>query len=1340
LTSGYSFGFEDPRVGRPFEEKVWSKKSNPSDENSRTLWKRTLTEWDAKQPASNNPLGVTRDARVKRSVSIIFENGQALATLNETDYDENGSTDPQFFSHLNPIRQKGYYFKALDLNTAKTADLATIAALFGSGDLASVSETDYAYLENYKARGILGRPTETRVLNPANTSEVLSSRQFVYDEAQYPILDSGTVAGWQDPGSGLRGNVTTTKTLLKDPTATGVTWIETHAQYDNFGNLRKAWDASGDASRFVETIYENTTEKPYKFAYPTKMISPAPDPNDTGHGSPANSEVSTLYDFNTGLVKNVTDANGQVTTTEYEDSMLRPTKVIAPNGAQAISIYGEPDSNGHFPAGELFVKAKKQIDELNWDEAVTKTDAMGRTIETQAKDSQGDVFVKTRYDELGRVTCVSNPYRTGENVYWNRTRYDDQSRPVETYAPVVSTHPTECNGGDSLGTTAFDISTVSGYVGTVVISTDASGRKGRSITNALGQLIRVDESTAFGGTVTNDLGTLAAPHQPTLYRYDALGKMVKVTQGVQNRYFLYDNLGRLLRVKQPEQEANTDLATTINGSDNNTWSAGFTYDVLGNVLTATDANGTVIHNDYDNAGRIKTRSYSNEPQGITTPAVSFYYDGKGLSDTVGFALGKLTKVTNSVSETRYTNFDNMSRVLSSEQITEGQTYPSSYKYNLSGTLIEQTYPSGEIVRNFLESDGDLSRVAVSGHTYAGDFNYTANGGIAALKLGNGLWETAQFNTRQQVTQLGLGATSSNADLWKVDFEYGELQSDGTTVDSTKNTGNIAKQTLTIPNVSFAQTYKYDSLYRLTEAKETTGSQNWIQNFGYDRYGNRTGFNQQIGSLAGNTTPAVSPNTNRFTAQEFVYDKNGNITNDGQGTSSGRSFTFNGDNKQTVVKDAYGAVKGRYFYDGEGKRVKKIAFEGASNEERTIFVYDTMGKLIAEYSNQVSPAPTVSYTTTDHLGSPRVITDKSGTVTSRRDYMPFGEELNAGTPNRTESAKYSLTGDTLRKKFTGYEKDAETGLDFAEARYYQNQHGRFTTIDPLLASGKSANPQTLNRYVYVVNNPILLTDPSGLDPIWTYYTNASGGQSYKMFKSQKEVDEANDLRKTEACKDNPGCFEYKVWGGGNWVLWNNRIGGWLRDDGDIDKFSLQGFGTDEQWNELVSDWYAGKGLNDSWQKIFQIAFENEAATGLDNFNCGVLGGARRIEHDGGIQSALQAAPFVLPITGRLSPAGRNAFAAIEEALPAVRNAVHGNSLSSMRPTWGYKLFSTDGKFLKNGITSAAEPERRYTQSFMADKFMKAEMFPNRRAAYNWEYNQNMVNPGPLNKERYILKTP
>jgi RHS repeat-associated protein len=109
----------------------------------------------------------------------------------------------------------------------------------------------------------------------------------------------------------------------------------------------------------------------------------------------------------------------------------------------------------------------------------------------------------------------------------------------------------------------------------------------------------------------------------------------------------------------------------------------------------------------------------------------------------------------------------------------------------------------------------------------------------------------------------------------------------------------------------------------------------------------------------------------------------------------------------------------------------------------------------------------------------VITDKNGNVTSRRDFLPFGEELTPDGTFRSSTNKFTYGEDNVRKRFTGYEKDQETGLDFAEARYYNNVHGRFTAVDPLLASGKSGNPQSFNRYAYTMNQPLTMTDKTGL---------------------------------------------------------------------------------------------------------------------------------------------------------------------------------------------------------------------------------------------------------------------
>jgi RHS repeat-associated protein len=114
---------------------------------------------------------------------------------------------------------------------------------------------------------------------------------------------------------------------------------------------------------------------------------------------------------------------------------------------------------------------------------------------------------------------------------------------------------------------------------------------------------------------------------------------------------------------------------------------------------------------------------------------------------------------------------------------------------------------------------------------------------------------------------------------------------------------------------------------------------------------------------------------------------------------------------------------------------------------------------------------------DQLGTPRMMVNRSGSLASvkRHDYLPFGEELYVGTGGRTWGQGY--TGDSVRQKFTGYERDAESGLDYAHARYYANAQGRFSSPDPFF--GSIGNPQTLNRYAYVRNNPTNLVDPSGL---------------------------------------------------------------------------------------------------------------------------------------------------------------------------------------------------------------------------------------------------------------------
>jgi RHS repeat-associated protein len=108
---------------------------------------------------------------------------------------------------------------------------------------------------------------------------------------------------------------------------------------------------------------------------------------------------------------------------------------------------------------------------------------------------------------------------------------------------------------------------------------------------------------------------------------------------------------------------------------------------------------------------------------------------------------------------------------------------------------------------------------------------------------------------------------------------------------------------------------------------------------------------------------------------------------------------------------------------------------------------------------------------DHLGSGHFLTALGGSVAYRGEYDPHGQMVLETAP----------VGNYINsKKFTGYERNWATGLDYAKARNYQRTRGRFTTPDPLsVLAADLTNPQSLNRYAYVGNDPINFVDPTGL---------------------------------------------------------------------------------------------------------------------------------------------------------------------------------------------------------------------------------------------------------------------
>jgi RHS repeat-associated protein len=299
---------------------------------------------------------------------------------------------------------------------------------------------------------------------------------------------------------------------------------------------------------------------------------------------------------------------------------------------------------------------------------------------------------------------------------------------------------------------------------------------------------------------------------------------------------------------------------------------------------------------------------------------------------------------------------------------------------------------------------------------------------------------------------------------------------------------------------------------VTETYQNYAATSFKQSYLYDRYGNRRIDLANTDPIGGGVTrldfKALTA-TNRLVAQsdttgdetssdQMRYDKAGNLVYDNfsPAPSQRGSMTYDAENRMVT------AVNGtqRYRYDANGRRVKRQVGQAGEVWQ----VYSPDGELLAEYPKQgAATVPTKEYgyrggqmlvvfdstltgddqlkwMVTDHLGSTRMIVNKSGSLAGirRRDYLPFGEELAASVGHRAASGSGYQVTDKPRQKFGSKERDAETGLDYFGARYFASVQGRFTSPDDFTKDSDVSDPQSWNKYVYVRNNPLRYIDPSG----------------------------------------------------------------------------------------------------------------------------------------------------------------------------------------------------------------------------------------------------------------------
>lgn len=583
--------------------------------------------------------------------------------------------------------------------------------------------------------------------------------------------------------------------------------------------------------------------------------------------------------------------------------------------------------------------------------------------------------------------------------------------------------------------------------------------------------------------------SLATP-QVTLYSYDALGNLLCVEQhgNVQStgcsaspsqdaaslwrvRRFTYDSLSRLLTATNPESgtirysyDNNNNLISKIAPAPNQTGAAtvttNFGYDELNRLVSKSfsSGGGVVLLYDRSNLWGITIQN------GIGRLSTEYNYAATGSGDSVGFV--------NSYDVMGHTVY----QLQFNQRIPVQVNKAFNYAYNLDGSLKSITYPNGRVVQYAYNA----AQRAVSGTDSANNYytaaHYTPFGGLSSMVYGStpsftGITWSNSFNVRMQ--PVFLSAASPSQTVLNLGYNFTSCNSNG------GNNGNVCQvNNNKIGQSGRSESFQYDALNRLQSA---TSSQ-WNQTYAYDIWGNLL---QK--SVGGSVTPPDTPLNltvnGRNQATNWCYDAAGNVVDPTQPCPGSPPYPniYDAENRLTSAKNTAGVITS-FDYDAEGRRVKKssgtLYWYGPGGEvlEET----DLSGNLKKDYiffngkrTARVDASATVHYYFSDHLGSADVITNATGTIVEREDdFYPFGAER-----------VITDTGIGDNYKFTGKERDPETGCDYFGARYYCNPIGRFITADwaaspTAVPYANFGNPQSLNLYSYVKNNPTTFGDPDG----------------------------------------------------------------------------------------------------------------------------------------------------------------------------------------------------------------------------------------------------------------------
>ncbi|HEU5400120.1 MAG TPA: RHS repeat-associated core domain-containing protein [Terriglobales bacterium] len=883
------------------------------------------------------------------------------------------------------------------------------------GLLTSSSQSDYG-----------GASLETESISYNSLGEPIEIQNMdpsshVITDTEYGYDETAPVATSGIPqhiGGSSSGNQTTAKSWLN----TDGSWFTTNTAYYDTGVPVSSTGPTGT----TQFSYDSTQ------AFATQTTLPTPSSGVT-------LATSASYDQQSGVALSATGMNpGQTVQATQYDNLLRPVTITMPDGGQTTYTYNP---------NQTVVSSK--INSSQSSDQETFYDGYGRVIRTAVFNGSVWYLTDSCYDATGRLKSQSVPYASANN-----TGPEVCSGNVTTYTYDALGRVTNINNAD--GNTQYT------YNRYAVEVTDVNGVQKITQSDALGRVTKVCEisgSTLQGDAHTDCGSDIAGTGFVTTYAYDLANHKVVITQGAQTRTFQTDSLGRTIFTQEPES-GQTTYSYAYNGTG---------LQVTRTRPRANQTNPgttTTTTTQYDAVGRPVSISYNDG-----TPTKTYSYDvaanwpGFSQVNLKGqLSWGSVNTNSNWAGETF--DYDTMGRVAGLAECLPSGCGNSAddkhlaYTYDLAGNLTSAGDGAGTTASYSYSNASQVTGISssMSGPTYPSALVSNVQQSVfgpLTYSFGNGL---SQYNVYDSLGRLNggwvcIGAPSNacpNQRYGFVDVSQGSRMlwsSDDVTGGGT--------------------TYGFDEFNRLTSTAYSSGT---MFSYTYDRYGNR--WSQ---SVTGGSGPAPSYTFNKanneITNPGFAYDAAGNMTNDGF-----HSYTYDADGNVTQVD---GGATATYTYNAFNQRVRvdqgSTATEyvfNASGQRVSMWDGHTLAQIQGQYYWGSMPVAFYSggslhFQHQDWEGMERVRTSYNGGMDGDYASLPWGDGFGV---NGADDDAYH---------YAQLDHDSESNTEHAQFRNYSSTQGRWLRPDPYMGSYDLSDPQSFNRYVYAHNDPLLLTDPSGL---------------------------------------------------------------------------------------------------------------------------------------------------------------------------------------------------------------------------------------------------------------------